>query len=301
MRRVAITAALLLAAGCTAGTTGGDGGTATLPAPVDGTATPGPSVDASVGPTDESTVTSSLAGPNVELAALIVDDRPSPDRPYSRDEWSHWDDIDGDGCDARQQALKLHSLTPAQIDVYGGCTVVAGDWISIYDGVRTSDPGDLDIDHVVPLANAHEAGGWRFTAEQRRLFANDQGNLLPVSASSNRTKGADLPNEWRPPLESSWCEMATRWVDTKQRWQLTVTTAERDALGQMLERCDGSASAGPVAVPSTVTTLPIGGPAPQQPFANCAEARAAGAAPVHRGDPGYGEHLDRDGDGVGCE
>lgn len=39
----------------------------------------------------------------------------------------------------------------------------------------------------------------------------------------------------------------------------------------------------------------------QQPFANCREARAAGAAPVRRGDPGYGAHLDRDGDGVGCE
>ena len=36
-------------------------------------------------------------------------------------------------------------------------------------------------------------------------------------------------------------------------------------------------------------------------FANCDEARAAGAAPVRRGDPGYGPHLDRDNDGVGCE
>ncbi|WP_448659205.1 excalibur calcium-binding domain-containing protein [Sphingomonas sp. CJ99] len=38
-----------------------------------------------------------------------------------------------------------------------------------------------------------------------------------------------------------------------------------------------------------------------QAFANCAAARAAGAAPVRAGDPGYGRHLDRDGDGVGCE
>lgn len=38
-----------------------------------------------------------------------------------------------------------------------------------------------------------------------------------------------------------------------------------------------------------------------RPFANCSEARAAGAAPVYRGDPGYGPHLDRDNDGVGCE
>ena len=52
-------------------------------------------------------------------------------------------------------------------------------------------------------------------------------------------------------------------------------------------------------------------PAPQQRpksapggnvyFANCAAARAAGAAPVRQGDPGYASHLDRDGDGIGCE
>jgi hypothetical protein len=36
-------------------------------------------------------------------------------------------------------------------------------------------------------------------------------------------------------------------------------------------------------------------------YANCTAARDAGAAPVRRGDPGYGGHLDRDGDGVGCE
>lgn len=39
----------------------------------------------------------------------------------------------------------------------------------------------------------------------------------------------------------------------------------------------------------------------QRVFRNCTEAREAGAAPVHRGDPGYGPHLDRDDDGVGCE
>ena len=36
-------------------------------------------------------------------------------------------------------------------------------------------------------------------------------------------------------------------------------------------------------------------------FGSCSQARAAGAAPVRRGDPGYGSHLDRDNDGVGCE
>lgn len=36
-------------------------------------------------------------------------------------------------------------------------------------------------------------------------------------------------------------------------------------------------------------------------YRNCTEARAAGAAPVLRGQPGYGPHLDRDNDGIGCE
>ncbi|MFF0743150.1 excalibur calcium-binding domain-containing protein [Streptomyces sp. NPDC004111] len=42
-------------------------------------------------------------------------------------------------------------------------------------------------------------------------------------------------------------------------------------------------------------------PEPTVYYANCSAVRAAGAAPIHRGDPGYARHLDRDGDGVGCE
>ncbi|MFC7537904.1 excalibur calcium-binding domain-containing protein [Sphingomonas sp. GCM10030256] len=53
------------------------------------------------------------------------------------------------------------------------------------------------------------------------------------------------------------------------------------------------------AVPSRVSRL-VSGPSGRE-FANCSQARAAGAAPVRAGDPGYGRHLDRDGDGVGCE
>ena len=56
-------------------------------------------------------------------------------------------------------------------------------------------------------------------------------------------------------------------------------------------------------MPSKNFTSPRIAPAPRGAgvFANCAEARAAGAVPVRRGEYGYGLHLDRDGDGVGCE
>ncbi|MGF0119964.1 MULTISPECIES: excalibur calcium-binding domain-containing protein [unclassified Pseudoclavibacter] len=57
------------------------------------------------------------------------------------------------------------------------------------------------------------------------------------------------------------------------------------------------------AAPEAAPAAPEPAPAPEQSvsFANCTEARAAGAAPVYVGDPGYASHLDRDGDGVGCE
>ena len=50
--------------------------------------------------------------------------------------------------------------------------------------------------------------------------------------------------------------------------------------------------------PARQSTLSSDGPAY---FANCSAARAAGAAPVREGQPGYGRKLDQDGDGVGCE
>ena len=62
-------------------------------------------------------------------------------------------------------------------------------------------------------------------------------------------------------------------------------------------RGGGGGSSGASSAKRTYEALGTSGGA----FRNCAAARAAGAAPVRRGDRGYGRHLDRDGDGVGCE
>lgn len=56
----------------------------------------------------------------------------------------------------------------------------------------------------------------------------------------------------------------------------------------------------PTPAPQPTPAAPAGGGASVY-FENCTAARNAGAAPVRRGGPGYGSHLDRDGDGVGCE
>lgn len=57
----------------------------------------------------------------------------------------------------------------------------------------------------------------------------------------------------------------------------------------------------PVPVVEPVPEVPPAPPPPPAYFKNCSEVRAAGAAPVFAGQPGYGNHLDRDGDGIGCD
>jgi hypothetical protein len=271
----------------------------------------------SVAPT---TAVANSASTRDRLAVLSVDDRPSPQGDYRREEWPHWADVDGNGCDARQDALIAWSIVPATVNRAGTCKVVAGSWVSPYDLKASNNSGDFDVDHLVPLANAFDSGGWSWSTERRRAFANNPGELVVASASSNRSKGADTPDQWRPPNRDSWCAYADGWVKVKSSWGLTVTTAERDALGQMLDTCG---IAGPVwPLGGTAFTAPEGPPpsgaetgAPVAPvvpppgpsvggdvyYANCTAARAAGAAPIYSGQPGYRTALDGDKDGVACE
>lgn len=171
------------------------------------------------------------------LAVLAIDDRPSPVGSYRRDDWPHWEDPDGNGCDARQDTLVRWSTTTPTLDRSRRCKVLAGTWMSPYDAKVTASPADIQIDHLVPLAEAFRSGGWQWDAGRRRQFANDPGELVAASASSNQAKSDSPPNEWRPARLESWCAYADRWVTVKAAYGLTVTTSERDALGQMLDTC----------------------------------------------------------------
>ena len=157
---------------------------------------------------------------------------------YTRDLFPTWLDLDGNGCDARQDSLLAESLTPPVVS--SDCVVVSGQWRSIYDDVSTTNPADLDVDHLVPLGEAWRSGAYAWAGSQRTDFANDTvdpDHLIAVTSSSNRSKSDSPPNEWRPPDEQSWCRYATAWIEVKLKWSLTATTAERDALGQMLDQC----------------------------------------------------------------
>ena len=225
----------------------------------------------------------------IELS-LTIAEPPADLPPYDRDEWRHWTDDDSDCQDTRQEVLVAESASQVVFDADRQCRVESGHWFDPYTGQVHTDPGGLDIDHLVPLANAHRSGGWAWSSERKRQFANslgDPAHLIAVSASANREKGARGPDEWRPPRTSYWCSYATAWARVKRAWDLTATRTEAEALREMLRTCDGPVSfeaSGEVPMPVTVAPQPT--PLPPGTYASCAEADASGEPRVKgaRGD-----------------
>ena len=134
--------------------------------------------------------------------------------------------------------LIAESLEPPVVSA--NCAVASGRWFDPYIAVTFVAPGELDIDHVVALANAWRSGAWAWTHAQRVAFANDLDQpevLIAVGASVNRSKGDLGPDEWKPPNAGVWCSYARAWVSVKTAWRLTVTAAEKASLSSMLATC----------------------------------------------------------------
>ena len=153
---------------------------------------------------------------------------------YSRDKFPHWKKT-GSHCDVRDSVLKRDGTKVKT----SSCNVVAGTWRSAYDGRVLDSPTKVEIDHLVPLADAWRSGAASWTTAKREDFANDLDHpeLVAVSATSNRAKGDQDPSTWRPKETGMWCEYATDWITVKTAWKLTVTAPEKAALGDMLDEC----------------------------------------------------------------
>lgn len=145
---------------------------------------------------------------------------------------------------------------------------------------RVTSASKLDIEHVVPLAEAWQSGAYRWNADTRMRYANDLGygpDLVAVTAHANRSKGDKDPSAYLPPRKRFDCTYQAWWVAVKWRWHLTVDRAEKSWLTSHLKACGwpkvtkptrprigasgtgGSGGSGAASLPPAPETRPAGG------------------------------------------
>ncbi|OTB09891.1 hypothetical protein K445DRAFT_71410 [Daldinia sp. EC12] len=169
-----------------------------------------------------------------QLASLTVK-AAVDDGGYKRDLFPTWDTITGT-CNTREYVLKRDGTG---VQVGSNCYPTSGTWTSPYDGGKWTSPSDVDIDHMVPLKNAWISGANKWTTSKREQFANDidRPQLWAVTDNVNSSKGDKSPDTWKPPLKSFYCTYASAYVAVKSHWELSITSAEKSALSDMLSTC----------------------------------------------------------------
>lgn len=160
---------------------------------------------------------------------------------YVRTKFKHWITISRPGqvgCDSRKSVIIDESLVKPTIGK--GCALSGGKWLSIYDNVEVTDAGKLDVDHMVPLAEAWDSGASSWTDLKRQQYANDMTDprhLIAVTGSSNRSKSDQDPADWVPTNKAYLCDYIANWVEIKVRWSLSIDTKEKSALAANSKTC----------------------------------------------------------------
>jgi len=175
----------------------------------------------------------SAATARTYLASLTVkaEDRTG----YDRDLFPTWITISGT-CNTREYILKRDGTN---VVTNSACTATSGSWYSPYDGATWTAASDLDIDHLVPLAEAWDSGASAWTTARRQSFANDvtRPQLIAVTDNVNQSKSDQDPAEWMPSVSSYRCTYVRAWVQVKYYYDLSVDSAEKPALTSYLAGC----------------------------------------------------------------
>ena len=173
------------------------------------------------------------------LGRLEVKGR-APKTGYSREQfYNGWPSIEG--CSLRQRIIKREFGDSAMIA--DGCNVVAGEFDEPYTGehkiysMREEISKGVQIDHVVALSDAWQKGAQNLDASVRYELATDPLNLLAVDASANSKKSDGDAATWLPPNKKFRCQYVARQVSVKYKYQLWVTSAEKEAIERVLENC----------------------------------------------------------------
>ena len=197
-----------------------------------------------------------------ELAALIGE--PAPNRPrYDRDSFNEGEDLDGDCIRTRHEVLIEEAIDPVTMSV-SGCSVAVGGWYDPFTARSTTDPQDLQVDHVVSLSDAWHSGAWTWSSGRKTEFSNDLSNLNAIWGSENQRKSNLGPSQYVPLNESQTCAYLVQYAEVKVAWRLSITTADYEATAAGLENCSSSdmgqrpapASTGTGLLAVTTTSLP---------------------------------------------
>ena len=159
---------------------------------------------------------------------------------YNRKLFRHWIDEDSDCQNTRAEVLIKYNIGTLQFKSPRNCVVVSGKWKDSYSGKIFTRANDLDVDHIIPLAKAFSMGASKWTPGQRKRFANDYDNLLPVWKRLNRQKGAKGPSNWMPPKEDYRCKYLAKWKSLKQKYQLQQVSREIASIDELASLCEKS-------------------------------------------------------------
>ncbi|WP_320775015.1 HNH endonuclease family protein [Streptomyces sp. CRN 30] len=154
---------------------------------------------------------------------------------YDRDLFPHWITQSGT-CNTRETVLKRDG---SNVVTDSACASTSGSWYSPYDGATWTAASDVDIDHLVPLAEAWDSGASGWTTSRRQSFANDltRPQLLAVTDNVNQSKSDQDPAEWMPSRTAYRCTYVRAWVQVKYYYGLSVDSAEKSALTSYLASC----------------------------------------------------------------
>lgn len=175
---------------------------------------------------------------SVDAAIKVLKIAPDVREGYARSKFKHWSDLDKNGCNTRNDVILAEALVKPKVDK--GCKIVkdTGKWYSAYDGLTVTNFSALDVDHMVPLAEAWDSGASKWDDARRQVYANDMGDanaLIAVTAATNRSKSDQDPAEWLPAKDV--CTYVKNWVHVKVRWSLTVDEKELKVLKDTNAKC----------------------------------------------------------------
>ena len=168
-------------------------------------------------------------------APSLLPIKPEDHRPYARSSFGvDWADLDGDCQNTRTEVLARDSLVP----VAEGCRIFRGRWLSYYDDKTWTKSFEVQIDHLVPLAEAWDSGAYAWDAATRLRYANDLGDvraLVPTTTALNYAKLAEDPQTYVPRVNV--CRYISSWIAVKLRWNLSADQREHDAISRIAQKC----------------------------------------------------------------